>query len=257
MWPESVVLLGAGKVGQALAAAFVAEGIPLEMVWNRTAATGEQLGTKLGLPWSDQLSALPKRADLYILSVSDDAISGLSRGLAGHVSPDSLVVHTSGATPSGAIGAHFPRFGVFYPLQSFSAGREPAFRDIPLCVFSPRAEDERRLYQLAERLSERVEKVDDRQRAILHVAAVFANNFTNYLQHISRRILTDAELPADLLQPLLRETIEKLSELSPTQAQTGPALRGDQATIQRHLAFLEQYPEWREIYQLLSAEIAP
>jgi predicted short-subunit dehydrogenase-like oxidoreductase (DUF2520 family) len=255
MWPRAIVLLGAGKVGSALARRLHNLGLPLASLWNRSEEPVRSLGESLDIDWTTDLAQLPPQADLYILAVRDDALAGLARQLAHHLPADAFVVHTSGATPSAVLGAHFARFGVFYPLQTFSPGRPIHFSSVPLCVFSPRAEDQALLRQLAARLSDRVAIVDDRQRAILHVTAVFTNNFTNYLQHISQTILRDNELPTDLLQPLLRETIDKLDDLSPEQAQTGPAIRDDQATIDRHLAILEPYPEWREVYRLLSEKI--
>ncbi|MCB0638022.1 MAG: DUF2520 domain-containing protein [Lewinella sp.] len=255
MWPRAIVLLGTGKVGSALARQLVAQGLPLQWLWNRSEPAVQALADDLQLNWTTDLSELPAEADLYILAVRDDALPPLAAALARQLDKGALVVHTSGATPSAVLGAHFPHFGVFYPLQTFSPGREPDFHQVPLCVHAANDTDLVCLEQLAQRLSERVAVVDDRQRAILHVAAVFTNNFTNYLQHISQAILTDAGLATDLLQPLLQETIAKLDVLSPEQAQTGPAIRGDQATIERHLAWLAQYPEWREIYRLLSEGI--
>lgn len=205
--------------------------------------------------WTHNITDLPTDADLYILAVVDDAIQAVAQQLAEHVPPDRLVVHTSGATSSSVFQGLFERYGVFYPLQSFSIDRPIAFQSIPFCLSAHKASDLSLLKSIAEQLSERVVEINDQQRAGLHVAAVFANNFTNYLQFISSQLLTQQGLPADLLQPLVEETIAKLQTLPPETAQTGPAIRGDETTMTKHLHLLNRHPEWQILYRLISKGI--
>lgn len=225
------------------------------MVWSRTRQAAQVLAEQLASSHSDQLSDVPPTADLYIIAVSDHAIGVVAEELASHISPNTLVVHTSGATPTSVLAPHFDRCGVFYPLQSFSPGRTVDFSQVPLCLHAEQQADYELLEQLAEKLSEKNYRVSDNQRLQLHLAAVFVNNFTNYLQFISQSIVEEHQLPGALLLPLLQETISKLQELSPADAQTGPAIRDDQATIKRHLALLENHPHWQELYRKLSDSI--
>lgn len=213
------------------------------------------LAEELDTSWSSELDDVPAECDLYLLMVPDDAIAEVAASLSWYIPPDSLVMHTSGATPAKVLSSYFTRHGVFYPLQTFSKGREVDFTEVPLCLHTALPEDYTKVERLAQTLVKNVYAIDDRQRAQLHLAAVFANNFTNYLQFISRQITSKHELPVNLLQPLLRETIAKLDTLSPSQAQTGPAVRGDELTMNLHLKLLEKHPEWAEIYRLLSQGI--
>jgi predicted short-subunit dehydrogenase-like oxidoreductase (DUF2520 family) len=129
------------------------------------------------------------------------------------------------------------------------------FSNIPFCIDAVKKEDRILLQELAQLLSEKVFVITDEQRAVLHVAAVFVNNFSNHLFRIGEEILKDHEMSFELLLPLIRETVNKLDSLSPEEAQTGPAIRGDQTTIRRHLKLLKSYPEYQEIYRMLSEGI--
>jgi predicted short-subunit dehydrogenase-like oxidoreductase (DUF2520 family) len=251
---ESVVLLGTGNVAYHLAKHLKASAVSV-LVWGRTPEAVRSLGSDLGVATAEKMAEIPVHADLYILAVSDGAIAVLAEQLRAYLPADALVVHTSGATPAGVLEPHFATYGVFYPLQTFSRGREVAMRQVPFCLWTSAPEDYTVLDTLAQKLSDTVVPVDDAQRQQLHLAAVFVNNFTNYLQHVSQSLLAEKALPPSLLQPLLRETVAKLETLSPVTAQTGPARRGDASTQARHLALLEDHPAWAEIYRLLSAAI--
>lgn len=254
-WPAKIVLLGAGKVAAAMGARLVETGHSIEAVWSRTSEAAHALAANLQSVGTSVYDELPTQADLYLVVVPDHAIGEVAESLAKVVSNESLVAHTSGATPAGILQPHFQRYGVFYPLQSFSPGRQVDFSKVPLCVDSSLEADLPRLQKLALTLSEKVFQVSDEQRLQLHLAAVFVNNFTNYIQFIGQELVQEHDLPGELLLPLLQETIDKLHTLSPSEAQTGPALRHDQSTIDRHLALLQNYPHWQRLYLLLTEGI--
>ncbi|RMF03029.1 MAG: DUF2520 domain-containing protein, partial [Bacteroidetes bacterium] len=214
------------------------------------------IGQQLGATVCTNLAELPRNADLYILAVSDAGIAPLASRLKPYLATDVLVVHTSGATPASVLAPYFSHYGVFYPLQTFSRSREVEMQQVPFCLWAKESSDYTLLEAIARQLSKTVVEVDDAQRQYLHLAAVFVNNFTNYLQHISQTILAEQQLPEHLLRPLLRETIAKLDTLSAVEAQTGPARRADTATIQRHLALLQDRPQWAALYRLFSEQIA-
>lgn len=223
-------------------------------VLNRTAQPARELAAALDADWSDRWSDVRPDADWLLLAVRDDAIGEVAAALAPYV-PQALATHTSGATPGTVLAPHFQRFGVFYPLQSFSRERAPDWSAIPLCVDAATPADLLFLQEMADKLGIRAWPVNDEQRAALHVAAVFANNFVNHCYTIAEQLLAEKGLPFELLHPLMRETLAKALAYSPAQMQTGPARRGDQATVERHLALLTQHADWHALYAALSESI--
>jgi predicted short-subunit dehydrogenase-like oxidoreductase (DUF2520 family) len=251
-----IVLIGAGNVAWHLGHRLQACGYNISGVYSRSAAKAATLGKVLNCPSTTELAKVPNNADLYLLLVLDGNIGEVAEGLQKHISPASLVMHASGATPAGVLAPYFEHHGVFYPLQTFSKERALDFTEVPLCLYTAQEEDYQKVASLASVLVKNVYSVGDKQRAQLHLAAVFVNNFTNYLQYIGQEIAQKNQLPGALLQPLLRETIAKLDDLTPAAAQTGPAIRNDLPTVERHLDMLEEHPLWAALYKQLSLGIA-
>ncbi|ALM06861.1 hypothetical protein SB49_02860 [Sediminicola sp. YIK13] len=191
-----------------------------------------------------------KEADVYLIAVSDGAVKEVSQNLIGK---KGLVVHTSGNCALDMLSP-IQRKGVFYPLQSFTKNKKVDFKEIPICLEAAQKEDEIILEHLAHLISEKVFNISSEQRKIIHLAAVFVNNFTNHLYQIGNEICNDHNIPFELLHPLIKETAHKISVLNPHEAQTGPARRGDQVTINNHLRLLEN-KTYKEIYSLLSNSI--
>jgi predicted short-subunit dehydrogenase-like oxidoreductase (DUF2520 family) len=147
------------------------------------------------------------------------------------------------------------RYGVFYPLQTFTKSVTLSQSIFPVLIESSSEEVQQALEKLAAQIQLPFQYADSEQRKNIHLAAVFACNFTNHLYQIASEILAEQHLPFELLLPLIQETVAKLNHLSPAAAQTGPAIRNDQAVISSHIALLKEHPQWAQIYQLLSAEI--
>ncbi|MEE9364466.1 MAG: Rossmann-like and DUF2520 domain-containing protein [Cellulophaga sp.] len=243
-----VVILGFGNLATHLYRAFTScEQIQLVQVFNRSIQKIEHLKNEIDITCN--LAEL-KDADIYIISSADDVISLLSNTLN---SKDKLVVHTSGSVPLEALSKH-KRSGVFYPLQTFSKEKNVAFNAIPICIETKNESDFKLLHLLASEISKEVFRINSEQRKSLHLAAVFVNNFTNHLYHISSEICKDNDIPFDILRPLLIETAEKTKFLTPKDAQTGPARRNDTATINGHLEQLKTEQQ-KEIYSILSNAI--
>lgn len=196
------------------------------------------------------LSELAK-ADLYIISVTDDAVFEVSEKLP---FTDRLVVHTSGTKPLAMLSDKNRR-GVFYPLQTFSKDKKVDFKVIPICLEAENKEDFELINKVARLVSDRVFEIDSEKRKALHVSAVFVSNFVNHLYGIGSEICRENDIPFDILKPLISEVADKINMLSPEEAQTGPAKRGDMQTIASHLAFLENDLEKRKIYELLTNAI--
>ena len=243
-----IAIIGSGNVAQHLIDAFAKnKAIDIIQVFSRSK---KQIihnidSSKITNDWN----ALAE-ADLYIIAVSDDAISNVSSQLP---FKDRLVVHTSGSAPLTSLD-NKNRKGVFYPLQTFTKGKPIDFKTVPLCLEVQHEEDYDLLKKTALSISNSVYAIDSQQRKALHVAAVFVNNFTNYLYQLGNEICLENHVSFDILKPLILETAEKLLTLSPKDAQTGPAKRNDISTIEAHESFLSNENQ-STIYKILTQSI--
>lgn len=190
------------------------------------------------------------QSDICIIAVNDDAIASVSQRIE---SKNCIIVHTSGSQSINLLNTH-RRSGVFYPLQSFSKDLELDFKTIPICIEATNKKDTQLLLQLGEIISTQVVLMQSEQRKSMHLAAVFVNNFTNHLCTIAHEVCKEQELPFELLQPLLKETVNKLDHLSPFLAQTGPAKRGDLSTMEAHLKLLTKTAH-KTLYRHISNSI--
>jgi len=245
----SVVLLGAGNVATHLFKAFdKANEVIVNQWYNRSLKTIDSYRKSVDI--TDDISTL-KNADIYILAVSDDAISDLSEQLP---FKNRLVVHTSGSVSMYDIDKKHKR-GVFYPLQTFSKVVDVHFSEVPLCIEALNNKgDLPILKKLAIAIESKPHKVNSDQRVALHLAAVFVNNFTNQMYRIAHEITEGYGAEFDILKPLIKETARKLDDLSPFLAQTGPAKRNDKKTIKKHLKLLED-KHHKDIYELFTKSI--
>ena len=247
-----VSIIGSGNVAQHLIVALqnsVINGTEMELiqVFARQKTTLFHLldFNKITDDWSTLAEA-----DLYIITVSDDAIATVSEQIP---YKNKLVVHTSGGISLKAIASN-NRKGVFYPLQTFSKNKAVDFKIIPICIESKNASDYQLLQKVAQSISDSVFAINSEQRKALHLAAVFVNNFTNHLYKIGNDICIENNLPFEILKPLIQETAEKIKQLSPNEAQTGPAIRNDIETINAHLTFLSDENQ-KNIYKILTQSI--
>ena len=197
----------------------------------------------------DDLSDL-KEADLYIIAVLDDAIENIYNQIS---IENKLIVHTSGSFNSKSVSSK-NRKGVFYPLQTFSKNNKVDFKTIPICIEAGNENDYQILEKIAHSISSKVYKINFEQRQALHISAVFVNNFVNHLYQIGNAICDKNQIDFEILKPLIKETASKINQLSPKEAQTGPAKRQDFKTIERHLDFISDENQ-KNIYQLLTQSI--
>ena len=242
-----VVVLGSGNLASHLTKALIqSDKIELKQVYGRTKESLQAIDNQI-----DKISDLKllAEADIYIIAISDDHIASFSETLP---LKDKFVVHTSGSVPYSALSTHNRR-GVCYPLQSFTKDTDLNFTEIPICIEAENNEDLLLLERLASSLSKEVYFIDSDQRKKLHLAAVFVNNFVNHLYHIGHEICSQEVLPFEILKPLIAETARKIQDMSPKEAQTGPARRNDLKTIHEHQELLSQ--EQKALYQLLTNSI--
>lgn len=243
-----VVILGAGNIAQHLYTVFeTTSEITVVQVYNRSE---KALRYFQNVPTTTSLKALFE-ADVYVIAVADDAIASIANKLP---FTDRLVVHTSGSASMHVLHKKNRR-GVFYPLQTFTKGTKVDFSTIPLCLESQEKTDFTLLQTMASAIGSTSYKISSEQRRALHVSAVFVNNFSNHLYRIGHEICEANNVPFKILHPLIQETANKISTLTPYMAQTGPAKRGDQKTINDHLAKLDKDIH-KEIYTLLTQSIA-
>lgn len=246
-----VILIGSGNVATHLGHALLAAGAEIIQVYSRKPANAKALAKKLKAKPLTDLSKTDKRPALVVIAVKDDAIAAVVKKIK---VGEGIVVHTSGSVPMNVL-KKFGQYGVFYPLQTFSKNRKIDFGNIPVCIEANDTSTLLSLTTIAETLSDCVYNLDSEQRQAAHLAAVFANNFTNHLYAVSEQILNEQKLPFDLIRPLIDETALKVMDDFPENTQTGPAARKDTAVIKKQAALLKKHPQLKKLYLDLSQSI--
>jgi predicted short-subunit dehydrogenase-like oxidoreductase (DUF2520 family) len=249
---NKIVFLGAGNIAAQLGCALQEKGFPIVQIYSRTLASAEMLGKKLRSAYTDNIQELVLDADIYIFAMKDSALPEVLKNLP---PLQGLWVHTAGSLSVEIFTAYSDRRGALYPLQTFSKNRKVSFQPVPFFVEANRPEDEDLLEKIAFTLSGKVIRLSSEKRKHLHLAAVFACNFTNHLYVIASEILEKEGLNNALLLPLIKETASKIEDLHPREAQTGPAVRYDENVISKHLEMLADTPCLQELYRMLSNSI--
>lgn len=246
---ERVVVVGSGNLAEALARAVSRSGLQLVQVFARNPQRGKEVATIGQSSWTNDAAELAE-ADIYLVSVSDKAVAEVGASLP--FATGAVVAHTAGSVPLEALPAKVSR-AVFYPMQTFTKGREVDFTQIPLFLEAEDPALRPALEQFARRLSRTIIWADSIRRAKVHLAAVFACNFANEMYALGEQIVGSAGLKFDVLKPLILETAAKAADAaSPVDVQTGPAVRNDQPTMERHRALLAEDPQLETIYSIIS-----
>ena len=257
MWDNSVensriVIVGAGNLATCLGKALCKVGIAPVAVWSRSEESAAALSGLLQCRATTDIATLPD-ADIVITAVADDALPHVACLVAARY-PDALVAHTAGSVPMSVWAEAGARhYGVFYPMQTFSKAKEVDFSRLGIFVEGCSDDHCNRLMGLASLLTPMVYRATSEQRAYLHIAAVFACNFANAMYGMAAELLQDNGLPFDVMLPLIDETAAKLHTLSPDEAQTGPARRGDNTIMNRQRAMLSE--PHGEVYDIVSRYI--
>ncbi len=249
-----IVLVGAGNVATHIGLSLKARGISVAQVYSRTASSASALAALLGCLSTDCLAALCADADLYIISVKDNALDAVIAGLK-HCRTDALYVHTAGSVPMGVFEGQMSHYGVFYPMQTFSKEKDVDFSRVPCFIEASDDASLDLLRQLADVLSEHVMVLSSDKRRYLHLAAVFACNFANHCYAVAAALLREQGIPFDVMLPLVDEAAEKVHTLAPSAAQTGPAVRGDTKVMDAQMRLLAVHPEWQDLYAMMSRDI--
>ena len=247
-----IAIIGSGNLAEALALAVARSGRELVQLFARNPQRGPEVARMAGTTWTDDPAAIAE-ADLYIFAVSDRAVAELAATLP--LPAGAIVAHTAGSVPLDALG-RFARRAVIYPLQTFTKGRAVDFSQIPLFLETSTPELHAEVEEFARSLTRTVRRAGSAERARIHLAGVFACNFVNAMYAAGERMLADAGAEFDLLKPLIAETAAKaVGAASPASVQTGPAVRNDLATLDRHRAMLGSEPDLETIYDTISRYI--
>lgn len=251
-----VTLIGAGNLATQLGKSLKKAGVIISQVYSRTEDSARTLGELLETEWVTDVTQVRDEADIYIFSVKDSVLCELisevckSRG-------DKLFLHTSGSMPMSCFEGKALRYGVFYPMQTFSKSKDVNFERIPVFIEGNSIETEDVIRSLANKLSQRVIRLSSADRKYLHLAAVWACNFTNYCYTVASDILSEHDIPFDVMLPLINETTEKIQNICPKAAQTGPAVRGDKNVMSQQLELMSDREDLQELYKMLSKGITP
>lgn len=245
-----VVLLGAGNVSTHLADQLKQSYVALVQIWSRTERSARTLAQRSHSPYCTDLADLQRDADAYILAVPDDAFPDILPFL--HLDPDRLLIHTSGSTPLSALAPYTKRAGVFYPVQAFLPEHPVDFSKLPVCIEADQPSDLESIRDFARLFTCKIYEIDSEKRKVVHLAAIFAGNFTNFLYHVSDELLQKMDLPFDLVRPIIEETALRVQTHNPSGLQTGPAHRRDMKIISDHLEWLSSMRKYQELYALIA-----
>lgn len=248
---KSVALIGTGNVASWLAYQMKHANITVSQVYSRNPLHANELAYQTNAQAITQLQDLSPNCDLYIFALCDNCYPEIFQQIPFQMK---LAVHTGGAVSQSVFCGFAQNYGVLYPYQSISKNVDFSKILVPLCIDGNKEETIERLLHFAKKLSPIADKIDESQRNTLHIAAVFANNFSNALFDISYRLLKEKGIDWKFITPLIENTAQKVISLSPKSAQTGPAKRRDSNTINHHLKHLNNW-EQKEIYQLLTQYI--
>ncbi len=248
----NVSFTGAGKVAGALVKVLHNSGFTIEKIVSKNKGNGRRLADSYKAEWSDKIS-FPDSTNVIIVAVPDKQLKTVLKNL--DCSPETLVVHTAGSLGLEVFPDSIKRKGVWYPLQTFSKDRNIEFNDLPFFLEASDNESLELLRNITEAIGGRAWFIDAGQRKILHVAAVFVNNFTNHMLTIGKDIAGNAGLPFSIFESLVKETFSKALELGPENSQTGPAIRNDFNTIDNHLNLLSFSTETKNVYKEVTQSI--
>jgi predicted short-subunit dehydrogenase-like oxidoreductase (DUF2520 family) len=259
----NISIIGAGNVAWHLSKAFEQGGVAVHEIYARDIREAEALADGLYAAKAvNHLDFKRSPSTFFFLCVSDDAIASVAAQV--QLPEGAVLLHTSGARPLSALHAAVSPYhggqvdcGVFYPLQTFTAGIPLDFSKIPILVEAESEKVAQQLKALAKKLSSKILQVSSHDRLVYHVAAVFSCNFTNHLWALSQEIVASENLNFEFLKPLIQETVKKmLASAHPADMQTGPAVRRDRKTMAAHEEFLQDDEDLLKVYSTLSESIS-
>lgn len=249
---KTIVIIGAGNVATHLGITLHAAGYTTSQIYSPTKKSATALAKRISATAITKIKDIDVSATLYIVAVKDDAIKEVIKQLN---LKDKLIVHTSGSVAMNVLKKASKNYGVIYPLQTFSKNKLVDFKSIPLCIEANNADSLKRILSFTKKINTNIHKINSEQRKLIHLSAVFACNFSNYMYVIAEKLLSQNKISFELLKPLIQETAMKINVGSPAKMQTGPAIRNDNRTMNTHLKLLNSDNNLKKIYKLLSENI--
>ena len=248
-----IVIIGSGNLATQLGLALTDAGLHIRQVYSRTADHAKELADKIGAGYTVNIDEIKENADVYIMSVKDDAISEIAAKVCAK-STNAVFVHTAGSISMDVFSGKAQHYGVLYPMQTFSKSRKVNFKEIPCFLEASDDETLSIIRSIAERVSDNVVLADSAKRKKIHLAAVLACNFTNHCYRLAEKVLDEEGIDFKLFLPLIDETARKVAQLSPKQAQTGPMVRYDTGVMQMQIDLLSD-ERTKQIYRLMADSI--
>lgn len=248
-----IVFIGAGNLATHLSTALVAAGQDVVQIYSRTVEHASELAKRFNCLYTNNLNEVKTDADIYIISIKDDAIRSMALSLSQHMR-HALFVHTAGSVSMDVFAGTTDRYGVLYPMQTFSKNRPVDFKQIPCFVEASDDQSLEIIKTLAALVSDHVMPIDSEKRKKLHLAAVLCCNLTNHCYRLAEQVLEQEGIDFSLFLPLIEETAQKVKYMSPRKAQTGPMVRYDTGVMQMQQNLISN-ERTREIYRLMSESI--
>lgn len=251
---KSIIMVGAGNLATQLGLALVEVGFPIVQVFSRTKESAQDLADKLNSEAITDINSLRNDADVYIFSVKDSVLCQLIPNVC-RGKKDRLFLHTAGSMPLDCFKGFANRYGVFYPMQTFSKSRKVNFKEIPIFIEGSTNDTVQEIRDIASSISDYVISLSTNDRQYLHLAAVWACNFVNYCYSVAANILESKDIPFNVIIPLINETTQKVHDINPKDAQTGPAVRWDKNIIEKQMNLMSSFPSKQAIYGMISKDI--
>lgn len=246
-----VVLIGSGNVAWHIGNAMIDKEIKILQLFSPS--HGKSLADEWNVPYINDLSLLNENADIYLFAIKEDAYNDIIEKFP---FKNKCMIHTSGSVEMNVFETITTSYGVLYPFQTFTKGIPLAFNEVPLCMEANNQKTKQLLLSLAKMLSKTYCFIDSLQRKQLHLAGVFACNFTNVMYRIAKEILEENNMDFSILIPLINETARKVNFKLPEQVQTGPAIRNDKQIMDLHVDMIKNN-DFKELYTLISKVIKP
>ena len=248
---KNIYVIGSGKIAYSISTALSEKNINILGIYSRNKKTGETLAKKINSKFFEILY-IPKKTDLIVLCIPDDEIKNIALKL-----KNTAVIHTSGCTDIKLLKNHSNRYGVIWPIQTFLQNKKVNFKNVPICIEANNKIFYEKLKSLFSVISNKIIKVNFKQRKLIHLSAVISCNFSNYLYSVSEKLLDEEKLDFAILKSLIIETTSNAFKYKPDKNQTGPAKRKDFGTIKKHLDLLsvKQKKEYFDIYNLITNNI--
>lgn len=247
-------IIGSGNMAHFLGRRLFYSAIPACAIYSKNKQEGKALAQRIDAVWFESLEEMASQCNYLLLCVPDDAIAEVAESIKDY--PDVTLIHHSGTQPIAVLEKTHPKCGVLWPVYSIHKKHISKDRNIPIVLTSNHPETSQFLSKLAEELTNIYEFMPEDKKKVLHLMAVYTNNFMTHLAGIAQQIGKDKQVPFGWIKPILEQTVSYFDAADITQLQTGPAARKDESTLNTHRALLEEYPKyWLSIYNLITESI--